>query len=677
MVFYTLTVESPPSIAGDYDAFPVYFAPQLWEGVMTWPLVDAGADAGKLRRRDVVNHIALHVRSDRKSDIHVAKQLEKLFAQAILLVHKHNEPVQDHMPAPAPGVHGNKLKCGIPVFCINRADGQAISKAGEEGPVVLSLVAGVKDLYSFGAGDSGQLGLSHEASFKPQDSPQMMVRDKSVKVIGCGLHHTICLLDSGQVFTWGNNEMGQLGLGNRTAHSCPQYVEALHGINISNIAVGGNHQIAAVDPMGCYSWGWNDYMQLGHSEHDDCDEPKEIEDFRDKQVLDVAAGFMHSMALVVNWRQSDEEIAQEHRLKQVALKAQRLKSDKVDKVEMWKQKSMNNRDKKKDEKKQKTREKRKLVEAAEKMARLKARPHAEVRTIYTWGDGGKGQLGHGELYTLAFFRTQSGNKESTSQMKMKNFTCTGAPRKMLALIPKDGHAEHAEGQIIKIVARGSNSAALTNRGTILTWGDNTFGQLGLGDKKIRGTPERITQGWLKVGKVEEKMLDVVCSNYTMMALSTHSHVYAWGRGSQGCLGFGKDKSGKPQTADQLIPRLVEKVSSRGVTGFACGDSHCMVRTGLGQLYAWGLSANGRLGLEEMNDGSEIPDICDDPQIVKYFEEEDIEVGEIAGGGAHTIVTTAQFPADDVAGKPRFSSTMEVPGGGHAERSLLSACCMIS
>lgn len=130
--------------------------------------------------------------------------------------------------------------------------------------------------------------------------------------------------------------------------------------------------------------------------------------------------------------------------------------------------------------------------------------------------------------------------------------------------------------------------------------------------------------------------------------------------------------------DQLYPRLVEKVSARGCTDFACGDSHAIVRTSLGQAYTWGLSAQGRLGLESLEDGSEVPAVVDEPTLVQFFEKNGIPVGQMAGGGAHTFIVTQEFPADDVVGKEEFSSRMDVPleeVGGNM--FFDSACCVLS
>jgi len=40
-----------------------------------------------------------------------------------------------------------------------------------------------------------------------------ILKDEFIKEISCGYLHTIAITLHGNVYTWGNNEMGQLGLG--------------------------------------------------------------------------------------------------------------------------------------------------------------------------------------------------------------------------------------------------------------------------------------------------------------------------------------------------------------------------------------------------------------------------------------------------------------------------------
>lgn len=66
------------------------------------------------------------------------------------------------------------------------------------------------------------------------------------------------------LFTWGKNTHGQLGLGRQTTFiSQPQVVETLKGISLAQIAAGGSHSITVSLSGAVYSWGKNDFGQLG------------------------------------------------------------------------------------------------------------------------------------------------------------------------------------------------------------------------------------------------------------------------------------------------------------------------------------------------------------------------------------------------------------------------------
>ena len=62
-----------------------------------------------------------------------------------------------------------------------------------------------------GNGLNGQLGLPAPNTFQSSLLPKMVVRHQSVREIGCGGNFSVCLLDTGAVFTWGSPEYGQLG----------------------------------------------------------------------------------------------------------------------------------------------------------------------------------------------------------------------------------------------------------------------------------------------------------------------------------------------------------------------------------------------------------------------------------------------------------------------------------
>jgi alpha-tubulin suppressor-like RCC1 family protein len=113
----------------------------------------------------------------------------------------------------------------------------------------------------WGYNEYGQLGnQTQESSSIPQQ-----VRDLSGDVVGlaAGWGHTCALTSGGQVWCWGNNEMGQLGTGQKDKVSLePVMVKAL-GDTVRQITGAGGQTCARLldDVVKC--WGNNKYGQLG------------------------------------------------------------------------------------------------------------------------------------------------------------------------------------------------------------------------------------------------------------------------------------------------------------------------------------------------------------------------------------------------------------------------------
>ncbi|XP_037728948.1 RCC1 domain-containing protein 1 [Drosophila subpulchrella] len=92
---------------------------------------------------------------------------------------------------------------------------------------------------------------------------QFSERQFRVKQLQCGHEHAVLLNVNGDVFTWGNGLRGQLGQAVLKVEETPQLLEALAGIKITQIAAGGWHS-AAISAFGdLYTWGLNCTGQLG------------------------------------------------------------------------------------------------------------------------------------------------------------------------------------------------------------------------------------------------------------------------------------------------------------------------------------------------------------------------------------------------------------------------------
>ncbi|XP_048005793.1 RCC1 domain-containing protein 1-like [Leguminivora glycinivorella] len=84
--------------------------------------------------------------------------------------------------------------------------------------------------------------------------------------VQCGYEHYLLLTDKGRVYSWGNGRRLQLGHGDLNSIDSPKELEALSGIHITMISAGGWHSLALSESGDLYAWGWNETGQLGIKE---------------------------------------------------------------------------------------------------------------------------------------------------------------------------------------------------------------------------------------------------------------------------------------------------------------------------------------------------------------------------------------------------------------------------
>ncbi|XP_063545971.1 RCC1 domain-containing protein 1-like [Cydia strobilella] len=84
--------------------------------------------------------------------------------------------------------------------------------------------------------------------------------------VQCGYEHYLLLTDNGKVYSWGNGRRLQLGHGDLNNIDSPKEIDALSGINITKISAGGWHSLASSESGDLYAWGWNETGQLGIKE---------------------------------------------------------------------------------------------------------------------------------------------------------------------------------------------------------------------------------------------------------------------------------------------------------------------------------------------------------------------------------------------------------------------------
>lgn len=86
----------------------------------------------------------------------------------------------------------------------------------------------------------------------------------TVKKISCGGNHSIFLTEAGCIFTFGQNFSGQLGLGNTDNYFSPIIVSSFNNKTVIDIEAGWSHSLAYTSQGFLYSTGCGKFGELGH-----------------------------------------------------------------------------------------------------------------------------------------------------------------------------------------------------------------------------------------------------------------------------------------------------------------------------------------------------------------------------------------------------------------------------
>uniref|UniRef100_A0A3Q3M5T1 HECT and RLD domain containing E3 ubiquitin protein ligase 3 n=1 Tax=Mastacembelus armatus TaxID=205130 RepID=A0A3Q3M5T1_9TELE len=153
-------------------------------------------------------------------------------------------------------------------------------------------------VFAWGAGEGGQLGLgTTETAVR---IPRLVKRlcDHQISQVMCGNQHCIALSRDGELFTWGQNTNGQLGLGKgEPSKLFPHPLKSLAGIPLAQITAGGDHSFALSLSGAVFGWGKNRAGQLGLNDKQDRAVPCHIKFLRSQKVVYISCGDEHTAAL--------------------------------------------------------------------------------------------------------------------------------------------------------------------------------------------------------------------------------------------------------------------------------------------------------------------------------------------------------------------------------------------
>ncbi|KAM9327953.1 RCC1 and BTB domain-containing protein 1 [Pholidichthys leucotaenia] len=144
------------------------------------------------------------------------------------------------------------------------------------------------EVYAWGYNNCGQIGSGSMANQPYPRKVTGSLQDKTAFAITCGHTSSLALVDNGEVYGWGYNGSGQLGMGNNGNQLTPCHIVALQGLCIQQIVSGYGHCLALTDEGLLYAWGLNSYGQIGNG--DRCNHLSPVQIMGDKErVVEVAA----------------------------------------------------------------------------------------------------------------------------------------------------------------------------------------------------------------------------------------------------------------------------------------------------------------------------------------------------------------------------------------------------
>jgi len=183
-------------------------------------------------------------------------------------------------------------------------DAKAIGCGGYHALVLLAGRVGSGQLLACGLNNYGQLGSGNTDSRPLLGYVKGLERENVTDVKG-GMHHSLVLTSSGDLWAFGRADSGQLGLSRLQGGSPGDFAALPEKVTLPvaagavvAIACGSNHNMALTNKNEVYSWGYGDMLALGHGKERDEPTPKRL-NFKDAKldnitVTQVACGGQHS-----------------------------------------------------------------------------------------------------------------------------------------------------------------------------------------------------------------------------------------------------------------------------------------------------------------------------------------------------------------------------------------------
>jgi alpha-tubulin suppressor-like RCC1 family protein len=485
-----------------------------------------------------------------------------------------------------------------------------------------------KELFVWGYNCFGQTGNGSEELYQLTPIKLNAFNNEKVIEISCGFHHSMALTDCGHVYSWGDNDCGQLGLEyTECSHNLfktrsfkekdPKIVniktENNDSVYIMKISCGSAHSLLLSKDGNIYSFGNNKFGQIGNNNLRNQLFPQKISS--PVKFIDIASHFRYdiSIALSVNniyyiWGKCGKE-------NNMSPKETQFKS--VDEIflnfnqiiykpihifrefETLMNSSSDNELSEKNCDQRNNLEKDLLlllspniISKYKNWKQIEPNFDRKIKVYFRFNDRDLDfpyfSIGKNSLIVTEKDEVFAFGSNSNGLLDSNNFGEVIEP-----LIVND--LSHKK--IIGFANGFHHVIAITNENKVYIWGFNNYGQLGDGTYDDCFVPQLLNE--LK----DENITNVCCGHRHSLALTSNGKVYAWGSNQFGQIGNECDNE------CQLTPIKIEELDEEFIVGISCGLYHSLALTENGRVYGWGYNNQKQLSFANII-------ASNDPKLIK-------------------------------------------------------------
>ena len=484
-------------------------------------------------------------------------------------------------------------------------------------------------IWSWGLNSKGEIGNGTTTRYY---TPQKIENTRGIQEISAGLNFAIALKADGGILAWGKDDKGQLGDGTWNGYSFPRYLSGFNDIkeissgywntifllqdeyiydyesgpspnlkkksgidSIKTVSTGWGYCIALKNDGTVYAWGNNGVGQLGNGTNNSVSGVVQVMGLNN--ILEISSGDSHNLALDADgyvWAWGRNNCGQ------LGI------GTNTDSYYPAKVKNPENANYLNDVK---------HIYASNNMSIIEKNDG----TFWAWGDNRYGQLGDG------------------------TDTNRNLPVQIIGL-----------DNVKEVIPGGWNSYALKNDGTVLAWGNNWYGQLGNGTNTTSYTPVQVigidNVQKIKCGKIWEENRYY---NFAI-ALKNDGTVWSWGQNEFGELGNGSYRD-KNMPAQVLDLKEIKEIETGYGNIFAVKEGGGIWTFGRDENY----SIASPVRTTELNDAN-LRNISVDNKVINNFREDGMsyEVTLPAGSTLAPVVNAFPYNPNATVSISQAGSTTE-------------------